>query len=83
MLARRICASVRSAIPASPTAAANVRAFCVLAAARGPVRAPALADITPNGAAKFVQRQKAHREGVIAAQQKKEQEESECHCFGG
>jgi hypothetical protein len=81
MLARRVCANVRSVNAVSSTAA-NTRVFSVIAAARSPARAPALADITPNGATKFIERQKQHREGVIAAQQKKEQEESECHRFG-
>lgn len=76
MLSQRVYTSVRSLLPVSPTAA-NARAFSVLAAARSQTRAPALADITPNGAAKFVERQKEHRAGVIAAQQKKEQDESE------
>ncbi|KAF2704006.1 NIPSNAP-domain-containing protein [Pleomassaria siparia CBS 279.74] len=74
MLTRRFCAGVCNALPVSPTAA-NARAFSVIAATRSSVRAPALADITPDGAAKFSERQKEFREGLIAAQKKREEEE--------
>lgn len=77
MLARRVCASVRSAVPAQHTTAASSRSFAALAAAQGPARAPALAEISPDGAAAFNEKQLEFREGLIAAQKKKEQQESQ------
>ena len=76
MLARRLCASVRSAVSAPPTATVNSRAFAALAAARNPIRAPSLADIKPDGAAEFAARQKEFRDGLKAAQLKQEQQDS-------
>lgn len=76
MLARRACASVRSLVPAvQPTTPVNSRSFAAFAAAQRQSRTPALADITPDGASKFNERQTEFREGLIAAQQKREQEE--------
>jgi len=40
-------------------------------------RTPSLADVTPNGAAAFDVRQKEFREGLKAAQRKKQQQESQ------
>jgi hypothetical protein len=76
MLNRRVCASVRSAIstPSSATAV-NSRSFAAFTAAQSPVRAPALADLKPNGASSFTQKQKEFRDGIVAAQKKKEQAE--------
>lgn len=90
MLSRRVCASVRSvrsvrsAVPAphTTTSAANSRSFAALAAAQSQARAPALADITPDGAARFNERQKEFREGLVAAQKKKEQQESQSYSPG-
>ncbi|KAF2642915.1 NIPSNAP-domain-containing protein [Massarina eburnea CBS 473.64] len=78
MFTRRACASVRSAVsvsahPSPP--AANSRSFAAFAAAHGPVRAPALADVKPSDAADFTKRQKEFRDGLVAAQKKKEDEE--------
>ncbi|KAF2877030.1 hypothetical protein BDV95DRAFT_558345 [Massariosphaeria phaeospora] len=77
MLARRVCTSVRSAVPAHHSKAALARSFAVLAAAQGPARAPAIADITSDGAAKFNERQKEFRDGLTAAHQKKVQQEKD------
>ncbi|KAF1958684.1 NIPSNAP-domain-containing protein [Byssothecium circinans] len=78
MLPRRFCASVRNAVPAHPSSPiANSRSFAAFAAAQSPARAPALADIKPEDAPAFTERQKEFREGLIAAQKKKEQQESQ------
>jgi cell pole-organizing protein PopZ len=76
MLTRRVCASVRGIL--SPPSATVVRsqAFSTGALTQSPARAPTLADITPDGAAVFNQKQKSFRDGLIAAQKRKEQEES-------
>ncbi|CAI6336813.1 unnamed protein product [Periconia digitata] len=80
MFTRRVCGSVRGAIAAaqpSTTTTTAARSFAALAASRNPVRTPALADVKPDGAAEFNQRQKEFREGLITAQKKKEQQEKE------
>ncbi|KAF2792285.1 NIPSNAP-domain-containing protein [Melanomma pulvis-pyrius CBS 109.77] len=77
MLAQRVCAGARAAITVIPPAAASSRAFSALVAARSSARAPALADVTPDGAAKFAERQREFREGLITAQKKQEQQEKE------
>ncbi|KAF2202181.1 NIPSNAP-domain-containing protein [Delitschia confertaspora ATCC 74209] len=78
MLTRRVCSSVRSAVTAPhPSSPVSSRSFAALAAAQSPARAPALADITPDGASKFNARQKEFREGLIAAQEQKRQQEKE------
>ncbi|KAF2655059.1 NIPSNAP-domain-containing protein [Lophiostoma macrostomum CBS 122681] len=78
MLCRRVCASVRNAaVPAAPSAVANSRSFAALAAAQSSARAPALADISPDTASKFNERQKEFRDGLVSAQKKKEQQEKE------
>lgn len=78
MLARRVCASVRSVVPAQHApATVQSRSFAALAAAQYPTRTPTLADVPPDGAAAFNERQKDFREGLINAQKKKEQQESQ------
>lgn len=77
MLARRVGAGLRSALPAQhTTAAVNSRCFTAYAAAQSQ-KAPALADIRPDSAAEFNARQKEYREGLITAQKKREQRESQ------
>ena len=77
MLTRRVCASVRGGI-LSPLCATAVRsqAFGTGPPTQSPVRAPTLADITPDSAASFNEKQKSFRDGLAAAQKRKEQEES-------
>lgn len=82
MLTRRVCASVRSAVPAPHASPAASRSFAALAAAQSPARAPALADITPDGAARFNERKNDFREGLVAAQKQKEQQESQSNSSG-
>jgi hypothetical protein len=77
MLTPRAVAGVRSAISAAPLTAAASRPFTAAAAAQAPTRAPALADITPDAASRFNERQKEFREGLREAQKKKEQQESQ------
>ncbi|KAL1613209.1 hypothetical protein SLS60_001441 [Paraconiothyrium brasiliense] len=82
MLARRAGAGLRSALPTQhATAAVNSRCFTAYAAAQSH-KAPALADVKPDGAAEFNTRQKEYREGLIAAQKKKEQRESQSYSSG-
>ena len=76
MLARNACARALNCLPASQAFAIRSRSFAVSAAVQGSGRAPALGDITPNGAADFNQRQKEFRESLITAQKQKEQQES-------
>lgn len=76
MLTRRAGASVRGILAPQPAITVRSRAFCAAAATRSPVRAPALADITPDSAASFNEKQKNFRDGLVAAQKQKEQEES-------
>ncbi|CAN9288714.1 unnamed protein product [Alternaria alternata] len=78
MLTRRVCASVRGGI-LSPLCATAVRsqAFGTGPPTQSPVRAPTLADITPDSAASFNEKQKSFRDGLAAAQKRKEQEEKE------
>jgi len=77
MLTRRVYASVRSALPAQHSVAINSRSFTALAAAQSPARAPALADVRPDGAAAFSEKQQEFREGLITAQKQQEQRESQ------
>jgi hypothetical protein len=70
MLARRACARVRAAITVQS------RSFVAAAAAQSPARAPALADITPESVASFTEKQQKFRDGLVAAQKLKEQQES-------
>ena len=77
MLARRVGTGLRSALPAQHTAAAvNSRCFTAYAAAQSQ-KAPALANVRPDGAAEFNARQKEYRESLIAAQKEREQRESQ------
>jgi hypothetical protein len=78
MLSRRACAGLRSAVPAA-SAPAHARAFTAFAAAR---RAPSLADVSPDGAAKFSERQQEFRDGLESARRKKEQQESQSYSSG-
>ncbi|XTI90128.1 NIPSNAP family protein [Cenococcum geophilum] len=79
MLTRRFAPRVRSLAPASQASPVTSRPFTVLPAAQSPARAPALADITPDAAPKFDARQREFREGLIAAQKRKEQQESQSY----
>jgi hypothetical protein len=76
MFARRVYPHVRSTLPSSNLISVCSRTFAAATAARSPVRAPVLADITPNDAASFSEKQKEFRESLVAAQKQKEQEES-------
>jgi len=77
MLTRRVCASVRTGLPAAHLAPVNARSFSAAAAAQSPARAPTLADIAPDSASRFNERQKEFREGLVAAQKQKERQESQ------
>ncbi|ORY00454.1 NIPSNAP-domain-containing protein [Clohesyomyces aquaticus] len=77
MLTRRVCGGVRNALPVSSVAITASRPFSSFAAAQGPARAPALADITHDGAPKFNERQKEFRESLVNAQKQKEQQEKD------
>jgi hypothetical protein len=77
MLSRRACASVRGRLIPQSVSTVRTRAFGAAAATQSPVRAPSLADITPDSAASFNEKQKKFRDGLIAAQKKKEQDEKE------
>ena len=79
MLARRACANVRSAFPTKHTTVVRSRSFVAGAAMNGPARSPALADITPDNAMSFSEKQKDFRDGLVAAQKQKEQQESAYH----
>lgn len=79
MLTRRFAPRVRSLAPVSQASPVTSRPFTVLPAAQSPARAPALADITPDAAPKFDARQREFREGLIAAQKRKEQQESQSY----
>lgn len=76
MLARHASSSVRGSLPASRWAAAALRSFTAASVMQSSARAPALADITPDAAASFNRKQKEFRDGLIAAQKQKEQQES-------
>lgn len=82
MLARRVCANVRGALPAAATAPVGSRSFAALAAAQGPARSPSLADISPEGASSFNARQKEFREGLVAAREQKVKQESQSRSPG-
>ncbi|KAI9716217.1 MAG: hypothetical protein M1812_005442 [Candelaria pacifica] len=70
MLAQRVLPSLRALSPASPL----IRTFTTTQAC---LKTPALADVTPDGAAAFGARQKEFRENTIAAQRKREQQDSQ------
>lgn len=76
MLARRTISSVRSILPAPRSTTAGKRSFVAGAVTQSSARAPALADITPDAAASFNKKQKVFRDGLVAAQKQKEQQES-------
>lgn len=74
MLARRVGAGLRGALPAQhTTAVTSSRGFTAYAASQSH-KLPALADIRPDGATEFNARQKEYREGLVAAQQKEQKE---------
>lgn len=76
MLSRRACANVRARLTPPLVTSVHARAFGAGSATQSPTRAPTLADITPDGAASFNEKQKKFRDGLVAAQKRKEQEES-------
>lgn len=75
MLARRACARTLHSLSAPQASAPHARYFSAVAAAQGP-RAPSLGDITPDSAASFSKKQQEFREGLVAAQKQREQQES-------
>lgn len=79
MLTRRAYASVRSTVSAQHTLAVRPRSLVTSAATQSPARGPALADITPDSATSFSKKQKDFRDGLVAAQKQKEQQESASH----
>lgn len=79
MLSRRACASVRSALSAQHATVVRSRPFVASAATQSSARGPALADITPDSATSFSEKQKDFRDGLVAAQKQKEQQESASH----
>lgn len=79
MLTRRVCASVRGILSPPCATAVRSQAFSAGAPTQSPARAPTLADITPDSAASFNEKQKSFRDGLVAAQKRKEQEESPLH----
>lgn len=83
MLTRRVCASARSVLSMPNNKSALPRAFTTSAAIKSSARAPALADITPESVASFTAKQKEFREGIVAAQKRKEQEESKFYSCNG
>jgi hypothetical protein len=83
MLARRACAHALNGLPVSSSLLGRSRAFTATTATPGPARAPTLADITPDGAASFTKKQQEFREGLVAAQKQKEQQESAYQCTPG
>lgn len=76
MLTRRSCSNVRGILPTTRPANAHTRFFAAGTVSQSSARAPALADITPDAAASFNRRQKEFREGLVAAQKQREQQES-------
>ncbi|KAH8691004.1 hypothetical protein GQ44DRAFT_667283 [Phaeosphaeriaceae sp. PMI808] len=77
MLAHRAWSRPLSNLPASHAFAVRSRSFAAASIAQSPIRAPALADIAPDSAASFNKKQKEFREGLIAAQKQREQQEKE------
>lgn len=76
MFTRRACASVRGMLAPQSATTVRSRTFGAAAATQGPLRPPTLADITPDDASSFNEKQKSFRDGLVAAQKRKEQEES-------
>jgi hypothetical protein len=77
MLARRACARALNGLPASQAFGSHSRSFTAATATQGP-RAPSLADITPDSAASFNKKQQEFRDGLVAAQKQREQQDSAC-----
>jgi hypothetical protein len=75
MLARRACARTLNGVSAAQAVATRSRSFSAATSVQGP-RAPSLADITPDSAASFNRKQQEFREGLVAAQKQREQQES-------
>ena len=76
MFAQRASSNMRSILSAPLSIPAGSRSFVAGALLQSSSRAPALADITPDAAASFNKRQKEFRDGLVAAQKQKEQQES-------
>ena len=76
MFARRASSNVRSMLSAPRSIPVGSRSFVAGASLQSSPRAPALADITPDAAASFNKRQREFRDGLVAAQKQKEQQES-------
>ena len=76
MFARRASSNVRSMLSAPRSIPVGSRSFVAGASLQSSSRAPALADITPDAAASFNKRQREFRDGLVAAQKQKEQQES-------
>jgi len=76
MLAQRACSNVRSILSATRAVPPVTRAFSAGTLLQGSARAPALGDITPDAATSFNKKQKEFRDGLVAAQKQKEQQES-------
>ena len=79
MLARRACAQALNGLPASQVLVGRSRSFAAATAAQSPAQAPALADITPDSARSFNKKQQDFRDGLVAAQKQREQQESASH----
>jgi hypothetical protein len=75
MLARRACARALNGLPTSQVLGPHSRSFTAATATQGP-RAPSLADITPDSAASFNKKQQEFRDGLVAAQKQREQQDS-------
>ena len=76
MLPSRVCARVRSALTTPLISTVRSRSSTAITALQNSSRAPTLADITPESAAGFNEKQKEFREGLVAAQKRKEKQES-------
>jgi hypothetical protein len=76
MFAQRASSNVRRILSAPRSIPVGSRSFVTGASLQSSSRAPALADITPDAAASFNKRQKEFRDGLVAAQKQKEQQES-------
>jgi hypothetical protein len=76
MFAQRASSNVRRILSAPRSIPVGSRSFVAGASLQSSSRAPALADITPDAAANFNKRQKEFRDGLVAAQKQKEQQES-------
>lgn len=86
---KRLCHSLAQNVVVSPSRAhhpcssihqqygSSVRSFSSIPALRHPTRIPSIGDITPDGGAAFDSRQNEFRQGLVAAQKAKEQQESQ------